>query len=221
MRANGTYLRSVAVAAGLTAALGAGSAYAADVVYEEPPAPAPIEALPVASWAGPYVGLNFGRGFGGTITGATGGTITGASGWVFGGFAGYNWQAGNFVYGLEGELGYNGVNGNNGTTWSRQGLEGSLRARLGFAATESMLIYATGGGAGTQQRIYDFAGNDMGTVWGWTVGAGVDAKLTDMVFGRVEYRYSDFGSVTLDTGSGPQTVSPSNHRVTVGLGVKF
>ena len=42
-----------------------GTAYAADVVTEEPPAPAPIAELPVASWAGPYAGLNVGYGFSG------------------------------------------------------------------------------------------------------------------------------------------------------------
>jgi outer membrane immunogenic protein len=221
MRANTTYLRSVAVAAGLTAALGVGSAYAADVVFEEPPAPAPIEMLPVASWAGPYAGLNLGYGFGGSVTGTGGGPITGMSGWMFGGFAGYNWQTGNFVYGLEGDLGYNGINGGNGTVYFRNGLEGSLRARLGYAATDAILIYATAGGMGTQQSIFDAAGSATGTAWGWTVGAGADVKLTDMVFGRLEYRYSDPGAVTLNTGSGAQTINSSNHRVTVGLGVKF
>ncbi len=221
MRAYGTNLRSVAVAAGLTAMLGAGTAYAADVVYQEPAAPAPIEMAPVSTWAGPYAGLSMGYGFGGSVAGATGGPITGASGWVFGGFAGYNWQHGGFVYGLEADLGYNGVNGGNGTTYFRNGMEGSLRARLGYAATDNVLLYATAGGMGTQQMIFDGAGSATGTAWGWTVGAGVDAKLTDMVFGRVEYRYSDPGAVTLNTGSGAQTINSSNHRVTVGLGVKF
>src|SRR5690606_12558926 len=102
MRANKIHLRSVAVAAGLAAMLGAGTAYAADVVYEEPPAPAaPLETPPVNTWSGPYAGVNLGYGFGGSATGAAGGTITGASGWMFGGFAGYNWQSGSFVYGLE------------------------------------------------------------------------------------------------------------------------
>lgn len=223
MRANGTFLRSVAVAAVLTAAVGAGSAYAADVVYQEPPAPTPIEMLPVASWAGPYAGLNFGYGFGGTVTGAgLGAPVNGASGWVFGGFAGYNWQTGNFVYGLEADLGYNGVNGGNGAgQYFRSGLEGSLRARLGYAATDTMLIYATAGGMGTQQAIHDVTGFGTATAWGWTAGAGIDAKLTDAVFGRLEYRYTDPGSVAITTPGNAYTINSSHHRVTVGMGVKF
>jgi len=52
----------IAVALGLFAL--SGTAFAADVVSEEPPAPAPIAELPVASWAGPYAGINLGYGFG-------------------------------------------------------------------------------------------------------------------------------------------------------------
>ena len=35
---------------------------------------------------------------------------------------------------------------------------------------------------------------------GWTAGVGTDIKLTDNVFGRVEYRYTDFGSKNFTTG---------------------
>lgn len=222
MRANKNHLRSVAVVAGLAAMLGAGTAYAADVVYEEPPAPAaPLETPPVNTWSGPYAGVNLGYGFGGTAAGAAGGTITGASGWMFGGFGGYNWQSGSFVYGLEGEVGYNGQNAGNGTTYFRNGLEGSLRARFGVAATDNVLIYATAGAAGSQQQIYDAAGAASGGAWGWTAGVGTDVKMTENVFGRIEYRYTDLGNTTLNTGSGPQTINSQNHRVTVGLGIKF
>ena len=63
MQANLKFARPLAVAFGLFA-LG-GTAYAADVVQEEPPAPAPVAELPVASWAGPYAGLSVGYGFSG------------------------------------------------------------------------------------------------------------------------------------------------------------
>lgn len=223
MRARITNRRYAALATGLAVLMGTVHVYAADVVYEEPPAPQPpaLEQPPVASWAGPYLGIYTGYGFGGNVTGAAGGPIS-TSGWLFGGFGGYNFQTGSFVYGVEGDVGYNGMNGGNGTTYSRHGMEGSLRARFGYTPTDAILLYATAGGAATQQRIYNAGGNATGTVLGWTAGAGVDAKLTEQIFGRVEYRYSDFGSTTLNTGAGgPQTVSPSNHRVTLGIGMKF
>ncbi|MCC0043596.1 MAG: porin family protein [Brucellaceae bacterium] len=222
MRARTNHRRIAALALGAVMLAGIAPVHAADIVYEEPPAPqpVPIENAPVASWIGPYLGVYSGYGFGGQTQGATGGTIS-TNGWLFGGFAGYNLQSGSIVYGLEGDIGYNGMNGGNGTTYSRQGLEGSLRARLGYSPDDAILLYATAGGAATAQRIYDAAGTARGTALGWTAGAGMDAKLTDNVFGRVEYRYTDFGSTTLNTGSGAQTVSPQNHRIMVGAGLKF
>ncbi len=56
---------------------------------------------------------------------------------------------------------------------------------------------------------------------GWTAGAGADVMVTEQVFGRVEYRYTDFGSDTFTTASGDADVSDKDHRVTVGLGMKF
>lgn len=52
---------------------------------------------------------------------------------------------------------------------------------------------------------------------GWTIGAGLDYAFTDNVFGRVEYRYNDFGHGTLD---GART-DFNQSVVNFGLGVKF
>ena len=55
---------------------------------------------------------------------------------------------------------------------------------------------------------------------GYTVGAGVEAALTDTVIGRVEYRYSDFGADKYATT--PKTRAGfSSSQVLVGVGVKF
>jgi len=56
---------------------------------------------------------------------------------------------------------------------------------------------------------------------GWTVGAGVDYAFTNNLFGRVEYRYNDFGKETYHTGPITSTGDVSEHVVKVGLGVKF
>jgi len=206
----------------LAAALGlfalGGTAFAADVVSEEPPAPAPVAELPVASWAGPYAGINLGYGFGGHVKAP--GVDAKTKGFIGGVFGGYNWQQDNFVYGAEADLGYNGTKGSDNGLSAKSGIEGSLRARLGYAVTPEILLYGTGGLAAKNQKIDDSVTgvNDSKAMLGWTAGAGTDIKITDNVFGRVEYRYTDYGSKNFgDTGK----VKSSDNRVTFGVGMKF
>jgi outer membrane immunogenic protein len=208
----------------LAAALGlfafAGTAFAADVVSEEPPAPAPVAELPVASWAGPYVGLSAGYGFGGHAKLKDQGTNIGTKGFVGGVFGGYQWQQENFVYGAEADLGYNGTKGSSNGFSAKSGLEGSLRARLGYAVTPEILLYGTGGLAAKNQKVTDdvLGTSDSKGMFGWTAGAGTDIKITDNVFGRVEYRYTDYGSKNFDNVG---KVKSSDNRVTFGVGMKF
>ena len=206
----------------LAAALGlfafAGTAFAADVVSEEPPAPAPVAELPVAAWAGPYAGINLGYGFGGHANAKDQGVNVKTKGFVGGVFGGYNWQQENFVYGAEADLGYNGTKGSNDGIDAKSGLEGSLRARLGYAVTPEILLYGTGGGALKNQKVSIPGDSDTNTMLGWTAGVGTDIKITDNVFGRVEYRYTDFGSKDFD---GIGKVKATDNRVTFGVGMKF
>ena len=207
----------IAVALGLFAL--SGTAFAADVVSEEPPAPAPIAELPVASWAGPYAGISAGYGFSGHAKVHDGGPDIKTKGFVGGVFGGYQWQQENFVYGAEADLGYNGVKGDSGGVNSKGGFEGSLRARLGYAVTPEILLYGTGGGALKNQKISVPGDSDSKTMLGWTAGVGTDIKITDNVFGRVEYRYTDFGSKSFDSVG--TKVKESDNRVTFGVGMKF
>lgn len=221
MRAIINSLRVSMLATGAAALLGVVAAQAADVIYQEPPAPQPIMTPePISSWSGGYVGVTGGYGFLGRMNNTNAGTI-GTSGWMFGGFAGIQGQSGRFVFGGEADVGYNGAFGQSGGTATRAGIEGSLRGRMGVAASDTVLIYGTAGLAATQARIYDAAGQASGAQLGYTVGAGTDVKFTEKLFGRVEYRWTDNFARTYDTGSGAQSVDYNNHRVTVGLGVKF
>ena len=49
-------------------------------------------------------------------------------------FTGYNGQSSNIVYGIEGDIGYNARKGTTGRHQVERGIDGSLRARLGYAA---------------------------------------------------------------------------------------
>lgn len=218
------HARPLAAAVGLVA-LAAMPAFAADVVREEPPAPAaPMEVPPLNTWSGPYAGVTAGYGFSGEAKDETaiGGNKIDTKGFLGSGFVGYNYQFdNNVVLGAEGDLGYSGVKGDNNGTEVKSGLEGSLRARLGYAVTPDILLYGTAGGAGQRIKATDLAGNsDSNNALGWTAGAGADVKLTEAVFGRVEYRYTDLGSDTYNLAA-PTDVSVKDHRVQFGIGMKF
>ncbi len=220
MSAKFTFARSTALAAGLVAMIGMVPAHAADVVYEEPPAPAaPLETPPVNTWSGPYAGVSLGYGFSGRTR--TPGVDINTSGFVGGAFGGYNFQNGMFVFGGEADLNWANLSGDNAGVDSKSSLDASLRARMGVAVTDDVLVYGTAGGAAQSLKITDVAGSDRNTLVGWTAGAGIDVKMTENVFGRIEYRYTDFGSRTFNTGSGDQSVSSHDNRVTFGIGMKF
>jgi outer membrane immunogenic protein len=221
MKANYKFARSTAAAFGLIA-LGMAPALAADATMEEPPAPAPVESLPVASWAGPYAGIALGYGFEGRTN--VGNLEINTDGFIANGFAGYQLENNGFVYGVEGDIGYGGYKGDNAGVESKSGVDGSLRARLGVAVTPDVLLYGTAGGAAQSVEITDLAtgDDDSQTLVGWTAGAGTDVKVTEQVFGRLEYRYTDFGSKDFNLGgNNTDEVDAKGHRVMVGMGVKF
>lgn len=212
---------STATALGLIAFMGMNAANAADVIMEEPPAPMPVEELPVASWAGAYAGLSAGYAFGGESEDEFDNNSIDTDGFVGGAFAGYNWETGGIVAGVEGDIGYSGVKGDNAGTEVESGVEGSLRARLGYVVTPDMLLYTTAGGAAKRLEVTTGAGSDANTALGWTAGVGSDVKITEQVFGRVEYRYTAYGSEDFDIGGANHEVDAKDHRITFGVGMKF
>ncbi|MEO3998717.1 outer membrane protein [Mesorhizobium sp. CAU 1732] len=217
---------ALSAVAGLSiAAAAAFPAFAADVVYEEPPMPAaPMEVAPVASWAGPYAGIQLGYGFNGEVDGA-GNTID-TDGFMGGAFGGFNMQNGQFVYGVEADVNYSDVDGGNAGIAARSRIDGSLRGRAGVAINDDVLIYGTAGVAAERLRVSapDVVGSpsDTNMMIGYTVGAGTDVKLTEQVFARGEYRYTDFGNQEFELpGVGTADFDSSNHRVMLGVGIKF
>ncbi len=211
-------MRPVATALGLFALVGTMPAYAADVMMEEPPVPAaPMAEPPVASWTGAYAGLTGGYAFAGRTEDKFFNNTIDTDGFLIGGFVGYNYQVGNIVAGAEADLGYSWEHGSNAGQTSDSGVEGSLRARLGYVVSPAVLLYVTAGGAAKDLEVSNGATSESNTMIGWTAGGGADVMVTDNVFGRVEYRYTDFGS---DTFNGTK-VSDKDNRILVGLGVKF
>jgi outer membrane immunogenic protein len=193
-------------------------ANAADAVEQIPEAPAATEtyAAPVG-WGGAYVGgavtYDWGR-FGGSDerdADAVGGAI----------YGGYNMQNGQIVYGAEADVGYNGEEGSAGAGLTgTQGVNGSLRARVGYDMNP-FLIYATGGVAAANHTIESATDEDSKAAIGYTVGAGVEALVTDNIMARVEYRYTDYASRDFDIDGATVSRGFDDHSVKVGIGVKF
>ncbi|HEX2553651.1 MAG TPA: outer membrane protein [Microvirga sp.] len=175
------------------ASLMVGAAHAADLPRRSAPVvQAPIAAVPLFTWTGFYVGVNAGYGFG---TGDDNLRIGGArirlnddrEGFVGGGQAGFNYQMGMFVLGLETDLQYAdlGERGRfraGGTVFRGRESDdyfGTVRGRAGFAFDRA-LVYATGG----------LAYGDVGPFGtdgiGWTVGGGVEYAFTNNVSAKVE-----------------------------------
>lgn len=211
--------RTFAATLALTAALGAAPVMAADAITEMPPTPMPVEEMPVATWAGGYVGLQAGYGFSGRTKAPGVGVNT--DGFVGGAFGGWNGQSGMIVYGVEADVGYDGHEGGNSVIATHNGVDGSLRARIGVAATDNVLIYGTAGGAAKSMKVLDATASDRQTMLGWTAGVGADVKVTDQTFVRGEYRYTDYGSENFALSGGPTSVDSRENKFLLGLGVKF
>ena len=199
-------------------------AQAADVTYDipsAPSAPAYDAAAPLPSWTGVYAGVTLGYGFGETTVHDMLSIGIDTDGFTGGIFGGAQYQFDNFVVGAETDIGYNWNSGQNGLYEAETGFDGSLRARLGFAPTDRVLLYGTAGLAYGRVEVTDGVATDDATMVGWTAGAGADVKFTEGMFGRAEYRYTDYGSKDFNLGLGPVEVDNKQHKILLGVGVHF
>ncbi len=127
--------------------------------------------------------------------------------------------------------------------------DASLRARLGFLVSPTVLLYGTGGvawqnvatSATCQHSLADpfcfvVAGNPLFTATnsttrtGWTIGGGIDVKVATNWYVRGEYRYANFGTWTdaLSLSLGAATPNIVNYQLklntqiaTFGIAYKF
>jgi outer membrane immunogenic protein len=223
-----------------------GAAGAADL----PPAPElpPLEAQPL--WTGFYVGLNVGGAFGSSrnafdIAGFDLPPFkTSPAGVVGGGEAGYNWQTGPWVLGLEANFEGSGLSGSRTAPCPpplcgavapsyAQKLPwfGTLRPRVGYALG-NWLVYATGGGALGQvdtsatAAVGSFVATDNRTQarGGWTIGGGVEVELMAGWSAKIEYLYVDLGRRTTTYLLDPPISNASRFNanvVTAGVNYHF
>jgi len=218
-----------------------GAASAADLAPRIVAPPAPVY-LPF-SWTGFYVGAHAGYQWGEdqqTEYVTANGLPTGFfqrfdSQGGFGGLhAGYNYQMGSFVLGIEGGAALGRSSGGFTVAGNqfdaRQTWEATFRGRLGVTPMDRLMLYATGGAAFSEfkYRYVSLAGAvapaDASTAKaGWTLGGGAEYAVTDHVTARVEYRYTDFGNASFDWPSvgGTYTQRPRFNEVLAGISYKF
>jgi outer membrane immunogenic protein len=201
------------------------------------------------NWGGLYAGLNYGGGAGR----ASQSDILfdrgqyDVSGGLIGGTIGYNLQHGRLVYGVEADLDYSSIKGatsGNPAVFGPCGLAtiincetklnwlGTTRARVGVAV-DRLLPYVTAGAAFGKLTSSEGAppaglfGSGTSTRFGWTAGAGVEARLDDRWSAKLEYLYVDLGNregFVEQLGGGltlSENVSFRTHILRSGLNYKF
>jgi len=181
-------------------ALGVASATAADIPRRQAmPAKAPAYVPPpLYNWTGLYVGINGGGGWGRSDFSAplASGSFN-TSGALVGGTLGFNYQMGQVVFGLEGDIDWSNLRGSGtcaGLSCSvRNNWLGTARGRLGYAI-DRFMPYVTGGAAfGDIKTSVAGLGDSRTTKAGWTVGGGIEAAIAGPWTAKVEYLYVDLG----------------------------
>jgi outer membrane immunogenic protein len=206
------------LAAGAVVAMcGANVAVAADLSRPPPPVKAPPFVPPPFTWTGFYLGGNLGFAWAQhTVTDSIYGLSFDTARkdlFIGGGQVGFNYQAGWFVGGVEGD--FDGV-ANNGYTnsigtivpavgdpiavTSKHRWIATLAARLGMAAN-NWLFYGKVGGAWADNRftvadVATGASINIGsnTRSGWLAGAGIEWAITNNWTVKLEYDYLGLGS---------------------------
>jgi outer membrane immunogenic protein len=172
------------------------------------------------------------------------------SGLVGGAHAGYNWQQGSWVYGLETDLSGTSLKssmsggltsiapcpGDGASTSAKVDWYGTVRGRAGWA-TGNVLFYGTGGLAYGQVDLsstYNALGfstiaQTSSVRAGWVAGAGIEYLLQPNLTLNLGYQYVDLGTANLASSMTAGAVSLSQTAsahaafsvVTIGLSWRF
>ena len=174
----------------LIAAGWAMSARAADLYGSGAPLTATQTLYRPDSWAGPYLGANLGYAWGSVAN-----NPAKPSGFVGGVQAGYNWQNGQWVFGLEGDIQATGAEETFAPWKFSNPWFGTVRGRAGYALN-NVLLFGTGGIAFGELRATTFGVSESHTNAGWTLGAGAEIQMgfAPNWSAKVEYLYVDLAN---------------------------
>ena len=226
--------RFLLAAVGLLALGMAAPASAADMaVRAPPPPPAPLPVI--YDWSGFYVGAN--GGWGQTRNCVDFFDVTGfdfadgcreRSGGLFGGQFGYRWQAGTWVFGLEGQVDWADLSNQrisllNTDFSTRTKTDGIalLTGQIGWAFWNTSLFYVKGGAAVTRNRFsildtltgFEFASASSNR-WGGVVGVGWEWGFAPNWSAGIEYDHLFMGDANNSFSTGPIPAAFLNNRIT-------
>lgn len=228
--------------------LSATRAFAADL-WAPPPmpykAPPPPCCAPAWGWAGFYLGVDAGAAWATDTVSpliADGGTFPRSnklttSGPLGGATAGFNYQLGSFLLGIEGDIGALAIanskadpGGGTEVNSINNGWYGDATGRLGFVWGPA-LLYGKGGWAlfngqaSTTTALAGFTATQTGTFSGWTYGGGVEYRLGGPWSAKIEYLHFAFGtkdaSLTGTAGVFPYANALTVDTVKFGLNYQF
>ena len=188
---------------------------------------------PLFTWSGFYAGAIAGVNFG-QFTDNGRNYFGNAFGGLYGLEAGYNYQSGPLVAGVEADLDFGSVNGSGNpyrNVWGSGNItgNGSLRGRFGYAFNRA-LIYGTVGytGASLKGSITDLAGapniyaSQSAYLNGFVIGGGLEFALTDRVSIKAEYLYNNYSSTGFFAGTRDNlTAGASISTVRAGINYHF
>jgi outer membrane immunogenic protein len=262
-------MKKIALAAAAASILLTGAASAADLRRPIAKAPPPMVA-PIYSWTGFYIGGFVGgawadrdavttdpcnnavglqaclaRGFG-TFNGVAPTPHSLESSFIGGGTVGVNYQVNNFVFGLEGEVGYLRLRGSVlqnpppvglGDTFAQTTI-GDWYAFYGGrvgVAFDRTLLYVKGGGTtvNVNTGVVDTVGVTLDTrsdthIHGWAAGGGVEYAFNPNWTIKGEYLYLGIRKDVITTGTTSTgvfetvlTSVPGVHTAKIGINYKF
>jgi outer membrane immunogenic protein len=162
---------------------------------------------------GLYAGGNIGVGFGEAGPNNTQGFMAGVQ-------AGFNFTADKLVLGVEADVMLTGINAKSYTYTFTQKWLASGRLRLGYQLN-SILIYGTGGIAGSTMNFSNFGLSESTNLGGWVAGAGAEMFVTQNISVRGEYLYYSLGQAQFMTLSGPVLATTTTNVVRAGVNYKF
>jgi len=207
------------------------------------------------TWTGPYIGAHLGWAWADDIVtdfdsynrSFPNRDFSANADGVFGGFqAGYNWQRGSLVVGIEGEIGWLGLDDgtqdplrsdrpkNDSFARLETGFYGTIAGRLGFAI-DKFMFYLKGGGVLVDSEVSFIDTNPLGltlvsgthrseVLTGGVWGLGMEVPLDRAWSVKFEYLRFDLGDVRLNTVDNLGITRRFRHDVdidTIKFGLNF